>query len=245
MPDPKGEWSLKENNSELHHGIQSKVNQFINTLVCNFMPNIRILVKVVLQIFCSQGCSYTNACVWKRRVTHPKIYGIGSKVIQFIYTSVCNYLPNNRILAKAVLQIFCSQGVPKQNACVRKRGVTQPKINEICSKVNQFIYTLVCNYMPNINILTKAVLQIFCSQGCSYTKCLCPKRGVTQPKIYGIASKFNQFINTLVCNYMPNIRILAKAVLKIFFSQGCSYTKCLCPKKGNNSTKNLLNRFKS
>ena len=26
---------------------------------------------------------------------------------------------------------------------------------------------------------------------------------------------------------MPNIRILAKAVLKIFCSQGCSYTKCL------------------
>ena len=33
MPDPKGEWSLKENNSELHYGICSKVNQFIYTLV--------------------------------------------------------------------------------------------------------------------------------------------------------------------------------------------------------------------
>ena len=60
MPDPKGEWSLKENNSELHHGICSKVNQFIYTLVCNFMPNIRILAKAVLKIFYSQGCSYTN-----------------------------------------------------------------------------------------------------------------------------------------------------------------------------------------
>ena len=154
-------------------------------------------------------------------------------------------MPNIRILARVVLQIFCSQGVPIQNACVRKRGVNQPKIYEIGSKVNQYIYTLVCNFMPNITILAKAVLQIFCSQGCSYTKCLCPKRGVTQPKIYGIGSKFNQFINTLVCNYMPNIRILAKAVLKIFCSQGCSYTNCLCPKKGNNSTENLRNRFKS
>ena len=62
---------------------------------------------------------------------------------------------------------------------------------------------------------------------------------------YEICSKVNQFIYTLVCNYMPNIRILAKAVLKIFCSQGCSYTKCLCPKKGNNSTENLRNRFKS
>ena len=51
MPDPKGEWSLKENNSELHYGICSKVNQFIYTLVCNIIPNIRILAKAVLKIF--------------------------------------------------------------------------------------------------------------------------------------------------------------------------------------------------
>ena len=43
MPDPKGELSLKENNSELHYGIRLKVNQFIYILVCNYMPNIRIL----------------------------------------------------------------------------------------------------------------------------------------------------------------------------------------------------------
>ena len=51
-------------------------------------------------------------------------------------------------------------------------------------------------------------------QACSYTKCLCLKKErVTQPKIYGIGSKSNHFIYTLVCNYMPNIRILAKVVL--------------------------------
>ena len=89
------------------------------------------------------------------------------------------------------------------------------------------------NYMAIMRILAKGVLQISRSKGCSYTKCLCPKkRRVTQPEIYGIGSKVNQFIYTLVWNYMPNIRILAKAVLKIFCSQGCSYTKCLCPKKG-------------
>ena len=48
MPDPKGEWSLKENNSELHYGIGSEVNQFIYTLVCNYMPNTRILAKAVI-----------------------------------------------------------------------------------------------------------------------------------------------------------------------------------------------------
>ena len=62
------------------------------------------------------------------------------------------------------------------------------KIYGISSKFNQFIYTLVCTYMPNIRILALAVLQIICSQGSSYTKCLCPKRGITQPKIYGIGS---------------------------------------------------------
>ena len=115
----------------------------------------------------------------------------------------------------------------------------------ICSKVNQFIYTLVYNYMHNIRILAKAVLQIFCSKGCFYTKCLRPETGVTQPNIYGIGSKVNQFIYTLVCNYKPNIRNIAKAVLQLFCSQGCSYTKYLYLKKGSNSTKQLRNRFKS
>ena len=120
--------------------------------------------------------------------------------------------------------------------------------NFITEYVQKFIIhlTLVFNYMPIMRILAKGVLQISRSKGCSYTKCLCPKkRRVTQPQIYGIGSKVNHFIYTLVWNYMPNIRILAKAVLKIFCSQGCSYTKCLCPKKGNNSTENLWNRFKS
>ena len=121
MPDPKGECSLKENNSELHYGIHSKVNQFTYTLVCNYTPNIRIL-------------------------------------------------------AKAVFRYFVHKVVPIQNACVRKTGVTQPKIYGIVSKVKQFIYTLVCNYMPNIRILAKAVLQLFFSQGCSYTKSLCLKK---------------------------------------------------------------------
>ena len=66
-----------------------------------------------------------------------------------------------------------------------------------------------------------------------------------QPKIYGIGSKVNQSINTLFYNYMPNIRMLAKALLKIFCSEGCSFTKCLCLKKESNATENLWNRFKS
>ena len=67
MPDPKGEWSLKENNSELHYGICSKVYQFIYTLVCNYMPVMRTLAKAVLQISRSKGCSYTKCLCPKKK----------------------------------------------------------------------------------------------------------------------------------------------------------------------------------
>ena len=85
-------------------------------------------------------------------------YGIGSKVNQFISILVSNYMSNIRILAKVVLKIFVHKVVPIQNAYVRKKGMTPPKIYGIGSKVNQFIYILVCNYMPNIRILSLAVL---------------------------------------------------------------------------------------
>ena len=44
-------------------------------------------------------------------------------------------MPNIRILAKAVLRYFVHKVVPIQNAYVRKRGITQPKIYGIGSKV--------------------------------------------------------------------------------------------------------------
>ena len=139
-------------------------------------------------------------------------------------------MPNIRILVKAVIQIFYSQGCSYIKFLCPENGSNSTENLRVGSKVNYFIYPLVCNYLPNIRILVKAILQIFRSQGCSLTKCLYPKRGVTQPNFYGMGSKVNQFTNTLVSNYMPNIRILAKSVLKIFCSQGCFYTKCLWAK---------------
>ena len=133
-------------------------------------------------------------------------------------------MPTIRILAKAVVQIFVHKVVPIQNTCIRKREVTQLKIYGIGSKFNQFINTLVCTYMPTIRILAIAVPQIFRSQGCSYTKCLFPKKGNNSTNNYRISSKVNQFIYILICKCMPNIRILALAVLQVFCSQGCSYT---------------------
>ena len=66
-----------------------------------------------------------------------------------------------------------------------------------------------------------------------------------QPKIYEIISKVNQFINTLVCNYMTNITILAKAVLQIFWLTRLVLYKMPVSEKGNKLTENFLNRFNS
>ena len=99
--------------------------------------------------------------------------------------------------------------------------------------------------MPNIRILDKGFSVILFTRLFLYKMPVSEKREISQPKIYGIGSKVNQFIYTLVCTYMPNIRILAIAVLEIFFSQDCSNTKCLCPKMGNNSSEKIWNMFKS
>ena len=127
MPGPKGEWSLKENNSELHY------------------RNIQKLIS------------------W------PTFWSVTICQISGSYP-------------KQFFRYFVHKVVPIQNACVWKWGISQPKIFRICSKVNQFIYTLVCNYMPNIRILAKLVFQIFCSQGCSNTKCLWLKKGSNSTK---------------------------------------------------------------
>ena len=133
-------------------------------------------------------------------------------------------MPNIRILAIAVLQIFCSQGCSYTKClCPKKGNNSTENIRNRFKISNQVIYTLVCTYMPNIGILAIAVLQIFCSQGCSYIKCLCSKKGNNSTENLRNRFKVNQFIYILVCNCMPNIRILALAVLQIFCSQGCSY----------------------
>ena len=137
-------------------------------------------------------------------------------------------MPNIRILAQVVLQILQSQGCD----CVRKMGVTQPNIYGIGWFKHIYFKS---NIHGNYNIVT--YINIIGSERRHYSLF------GSSPK--GIGSKVNQFIYTLVCNYMPNIRILAKAVLQIFCSKGCSYTKCLCLKKGNKPTENFWNRRKS
>ena len=173
-----------------------------------------------------------NACVGKRGVTQQKIYGIGSKVNQFIYILICNYVKYQDPSLSGSSDILFTRLFIHS----RKRGLTPER--QDCRRKKKRV-RLFFMYMPHINFKNFVHKVVPIQNACVR------KRGVTQPKTYRIGSKVYQFIYTLVCNYIPNIRILAKAVLQVFCSQGCSYTKCLCPKKGNNSTENLQNRFKS
>ena len=53
--------------------------------------------------------------------------------------------------------------------------------------------------------------------------CLMPKseKGILQSNIYRILRQSNQVIYAMYPNCMPNIMILAQAVLQIFMSQCC------------------------
>lgn len=57
-----------------------------------------------------------------------------------------------------------------------KKGEYLNKTYSICSKINQFIYTLVETFIQTIRILAYGILQIFCEQAFYYTKCLSPKK---------------------------------------------------------------------
>ena len=82
MPDTKKEWSLKENNSEL--GLTYLFRFFTTCITYYNMHFFRIRTKAY--------CLFSSS----PRELH---YGIRSNVNQFIYTWVCNHMPDIRILA--------------------------------------------------------------------------------------------------------------------------------------------------
>ena len=126
-------------------------------------------------------------------------------------------------LAQGVPQIFCSQG---------PLWVKMPKSEKSLWKVNQVIYIMYPNCMPDITFLSQTVLQIFSSQGLLYyTKCQSQKREIIQSNIYRILPHVNQVIYSFGTICEPNIMILAQAVLEIFCSQGPLWVKCLSLKR--------------
>ena len=137
----------------------------------NCMPDIMILTQAVLQIFCWQSCFTTqNAKVEKKEIIQSTIYWILLIVNQVIFTldTICE--PNIMTLAHPVLQIFCSQGPLWVKYLSLKREIIQSNFDRILWKVNQVIYIIHPNCMPDIVFVAQAVLQIFCSQGCFTTQ---------------------------------------------------------------------------
>ena len=85
--------------------------------------------------------------------------------------------------------------VPLEESPCRKREIIHSNIYRILPKVNQVVYTLDTIGMPNVMTLAQAVIQIFCSQGPLWVKCLRLKRGIIQSNFNRILWNVNQVIN--------------------------------------------------
>ena len=203
-----------------------KVNQVIYTLDTICEPIIVTLAQAVLQVFYSQCPLWVKCPSPKREIIQSNFDRILWKVNQVIYIMYRNCMPDIMMLAQAVLQLFCSQGCfTTQNDKSRKREIIQSNMYRILPKVNQVIYTLDTICEPNIMILAQPVLEIFCSQGPLWVKCPSPKREIIGQTFDRILWKVNQVIYIMYPNCMPDIMMLAQAVLQLFCSQGCFTTQ--------------------
>ena len=124
---------------------------------------------------------------------------------------LCMLVPKDNLETRLLYYTKCQS---------RKREIMLSNIYRILLIVNQVIYTLETICEPNIMTLAQAVLQIFCSQGPLWLKCLRPKRKIIQSNFDRILWKVNQVIYIMYPNCMPDIMILPQAVLQIFCSQG-------------------------
>ena len=153
---------------------------------------------------CKRSSTWVNValylCQWKKEAVR-----LSKRHHQYTINATGNSIENYNImtLAPAVLQIFCSHvsklytwyhdpsssGSPdilftrlffhiKRDS--RKREIIRANIYRILPKGNQVIYTLDTFCMPNNMTLAQAGLQIFCSQGHLWVKCLSPKREIIQ-----------------------------------------------------------------
>ena len=203
--------------------ILPKFNQVIWLLYTICMHNIIISAQGVLQLFCSQVCSFIQNASQKRKIVQPTIYRILPKFNQVIWLLYTICMRNIIILAQGVLQLFCSQDCFFIQNASQKREIVQPTIYRILPKFNQVIWLLYTICMHNIIILAQGVLQLFCSQDCFFIQNASQKREIVQPTIYRILPKFNQISWLLYTICMHNIIILA---------QGHLWLKCLSLKSG-------------
>ena len=125
---------------------------------------------------------------------------------------------------KDKLQMANLCSIPLEESPCRKREIIHSNLYKILPKVNQVIYTLDTICMPNMT-LAPVVLQIFSSQSPLWVKCLSLKRGIIQSNFARIFRKVNQVIYIMYPNCVPDIMILAQAVLQLFCLQGCFSTQ--------------------
>ena len=101
-----------------------------------------------------------------------------------------------------------------------KRGIIQSNIDRLLWKVNQVIYIMYPNCMPDDpwyhDSSSSGSPDILFIMLLYHTKCQSWKREIIQPNIYRILPKVNHVIYNLDTINMPNIMILAQVVLKIF-----------------------------
>ena len=114
------------------------------------MPNIRMLAKAIFS-----DILLTRLFIRSRKKGHNSRTTRPAEEKKIRVRLFFMYMPYIKFQDSSIR--FVHKVVPIQNAYVRKRGITQPKIYGIGSKVNQFIYILVCKYMQNIRILALAV----------------------------------------------------------------------------------------
>ena len=98
--------------------ILQNVNQVIYTFVTICEPNMMTLAQAVLQMCCSQSPLWVKCLSLKRGIIKLNFDRIVWKVNQVIYIMYPNCMAYIKILAQALLQIFCSGCFTTQNAKV-------------------------------------------------------------------------------------------------------------------------------
>ena len=159
------------------------------------------------------------------------------------------HMPNIMILAQAVIQIFRCQGSIGLQCVSRKREIIQANIQRISRKVNQVTlsekgfnsvkYSQKLSHLHHVPKLyawyhdpsSSSSPDILLTKLLYYTKCQSQKREIIQPTIYIILPKVNQVNYNMATVYMPNIMILAQAVIQIFRWQGSIGLQCVSWKR--------------
>ena len=123
-----------------------------------------------------------------------------------------NCVPSIMILVQVVIQVFCSQ-CPFWLKCLSlKKGhnsvkYSQSKSGHLHHVPKQYAYhDPISSGSPDI-LLTRLLY---------YTRCQSRKRDIIQSNTYRKLPKVNQVIHTLDTIYLPNIMILARAILQRF-----------------------------